>query len=237
MDKPSLVKAKIMTKSLLTSDVVRLKFKNIEPLEIPYKIGQFINLKVRPGVYRSYSIFNYDENIHAFEIAAKVSHNGPGANYIKSLGPGSDVEYIGSSGKFLLDVNSKKVYLFATGTGITPFLAFLRFLDTSYIKPEVSLFWGLRKKEDIFLEEIIYGYNMSIPRFEYQIYLSQGESSFQYRKGRIVQAAEKLDYEEDAKYFLCGHPNMVADVTKILVGKGVPEDKILTEEYTWSAEE
>jgi ferredoxin-NADP reductase len=234
MDKPVLVKGKILTKSLLTEDVVRLKIKNIEPMETPYKIGQYINLKISPGVYRSYSIFNYDENIHAFEIAAKVAHSGPGANYIKSISAGSDVEYVGPAGKFNIGTEAENVYLFATGTGITPFLAYLRYLDNSFVKPAVKLFWGLREKKDVFMEDIIYSYKMSIPKFDYQIYLSQENGSFQYESGHVTDAIAELDVEDDAEVYLCGNPHMVADAKQMLQEKGVSQEQIFFEKYTWA---
>ena len=234
MEKPLLVKAKVLSKSLLTDDVVRLRIKNIDPMKVAYNVGQYISLKVPEGVYRSYSVFNYDDNINAFDIAAKVAHSGPGANYIKAISTGTDVQFVGPTGRFILDTESEEVYLFATGTGITPFLAYLRFLDNSYIKPQVTLFWGLNNKDDIFLEDIIYSYTMSIPKFSHQIYLSQSENSFQYRKGRVTDAIEKLEYGEDAKFYLCGNPHMIEDSIRMLKEKGISEDKIFFEKYTWA---
>lgn len=234
MEKPSLVEAKILTKSLLTDDVVRLKIKNLNPLEINFKPGQFINLKIEENTYRSYSIFKYDKNINAIEIAAKVSHSGPGANYIKSLGPGDDIEYIGPSGKFILKNEAKEVYLFATGTGITPFISYFYFLEESLAKPEVHMYWGLHKKEDVFFDELIYGFSKSIPKFEYKIFLSQEKAPHHYEKGRITQVVGDLNFGANSEFYLCGNPNMVDDVNKLLAKKGVTKDKVFFEKYTFA---
>ncbi len=229
---PTQVKAKVLTKSRLSDNVIRLKIKNIDPVEVEFTPGQFISLKIDETTYRSYSIYRYDTDIHAFEIAVSVYHEGPGPKFLKGISVGSDIEYVGPRGKFVLNTESEEVYLFATGTGISPFIAYLSHVEKSPSKPRITLFWGLREKKNIFLENMFHSFTMSLPNFKHEIYLSQEKGVFQYKGGKITEAAKDLTFGEDAVFYLCGNPDMVNDMISILKAKGVTEDRIMFEKYT-----
>ncbi|MDQ5981747.1 MAG: hypothetical protein QG570_504, partial [Patescibacteria group bacterium] len=117
----------LMQKSMLNEKVMLLKLSLINPSEITFTSGQFLNIKVNDKQYRSYSISSISSEKRFVEIIAAVGHEGVGANYFKNIQVGDKGEFIGPSGKFILtQVLSSNLVFISTGTGISPLISMLR---------------------------------------------------------------------------------------------------------------
>jgi len=229
MDEIKLVKGKIITKSQFTEKVVRLKIKNMDPINLDYKAGQFIKLKIWDKELFPYYIFRYYPEINAFELAIDIAKGDNGANYIKSIGVGDDVEYTSPQGELLLDKGIKEIYFIAEGTYVSPLISFLYHLDKSTVKPDLNLFWGVKEDKELFLVNSIYAFSTSNPSFSYTIFISEGESSVTHRPGRVIDAVKGADFNDGATFYICGEDIFVSEITAALRSKGVNNEKILFE--------
>lgn len=220
---------KIITKGLFTEKIVRIKIKNIRPVVTNYKPGQYISIKVSENEYVPYYIFRYYKEINAFEIAVDIAKEGPGINYIKSAGVGSDVMYLAPQGKLILDEDAKETYLIAEGIYASPFLSYLYYIDKLLKKPAISLFWGVKDEKELFLVNTIYAFSSSMTNFSYDIFISEGTSTVQHRPGRVVDAISKVQFGEKPRIYICGEHTMMSEVAAILKSKKIPKESIIFE--------
>ena len=231
MDETTLVKGKILTKSLFTDELVRLKIKNVKPLQVPYKPGQFISIKASEKQYTPYYVFKYDENINAFEVAASLSGDGAGPNYLKSIGVGDDIEYTVPEGNLQLNLEAKAVFLIATGTCLSPYVSFLYYVQKSPIKPEITLFWGVKNEQQLYLINTLYAFSTSIPNFSYYVFLEGGHTSVRHRPGLVTDAIKEVQFDDRALVYVCSDPKNVNDILTVLKAKEVTQDRIVFEKY------
>jgi|GEM_PF-4399493 len=229
MDETELVKGKIITKGLLTERIVRLKIKNIEPMKVDYKTGQYVTLRISESEHQPYYISNYLKEINAFEIVADLKKDEPGTNYIKSVGVGDDLVYSHPQGELLLDDNEEEYYFIAEGTYVSPFLAFLYQIDKSFKKPTIHMFWEVREEKELFLVNTIYAFSTTTPSFSYDIFISEGTSTIRHRPGRVIDALNTVQFKPGVKICLCGESTMVGEASAILKTKGIPKENIIFE--------
>jgi ferredoxin-NADP reductase len=67
------------------------------------------------------------------------------------------------------------------------------------------------------------------------MYVSRPETSSNlFIKGRVSDEVKKLDLIKHIKtqFYLCGHPDMVSEVTEYLLQAGIPERNIISEVFT-----
>lgn len=223
----------LMQKSMLNEKVMLLKLSLINPSEITFTSGQFLNIKVNDKQYRSYSISSISSEKRFVEIIAAVGHEGVGANYFKNLKVGDKGEFIGPSGKFIIpQVLSSNLVFIATGTGISPLISMLRTLNERECKSNIQLIFGVRDQRELFLLDELKSLEKSNLTFRYSICFSQlaNENIEHSVYGRVTNFIP-MDNKE-SQYFICGNPFMVQDVTTLLAANQIPQRNIFHEKFT-----
>jgi len=81
---PKKYSAKVLNNERINERDIKITFGEITPAPFAFNPGQFINIKVSEHAYRSYSIASDSGNPKTLETVASVSHEGVGANYLKS---------------------------------------------------------------------------------------------------------------------------------------------------------
>jgi ferredoxin-NADP reductase len=238
MNRPALYRAKVDNKAPSTAKVTRLQLSYVDPSEMHFEPGKFVNLKCPNGKYRAYSIASDYKNTKALELLIETGHNGLGSNYVRSLKLQDEVEIIGPSGKFFLrDLLPMHLVFFATGTGIAPFYAmFHKLIDLKYVG-KVEVYFGNRTKELIIEPQLLDYFSNQLADFTVIHYLSQEVdvpiTEPNVKAGRVTQALDECD-DFSAQYYICGHPDMVDYVSNFLSQKGIPQDQIIVEGFTHS---
>jgi ferredoxin-NADP reductase len=239
MLRPTLHIATIKNTQQVTWKVTKLVLTLINPSDMEFTPGQFINLKCPNNHYRAYSISSDYKIKNEIYILVETGHKGIGSDYVKSLKVGDQVEFIGPSGRFsLLEPVPDDLRFYATGTGITPFIAmFHRLVDINY-KGKVEVFFGIRHEKEILEETNLRMFVANLPDFSYHFYVSQPELNGKGQtviKGHITDALNDFkNISKTARYYVCGHPSMVDEVENTLVLNGVELDDIIVEEFTHS---
>jgi len=147
--------AKLVKKTVLTSDVFELSFGPTAPFS--FQAGQFISVKVvdNPAspVIRGYSISSRPiPSSSNFELCVKIVENGRGSNWLNSLKTADEIQFLGPTGKFVFDENFAGTHLFiATGTGIGPLKAMIedQLLNKNATK-KLHLIFGVRYMSGVF---------------------------------------------------------------------------------------
>ena len=241
-------------------EVAIFRFKPKDHDLFEFVAGQYATLGLNVGdefVPRAYSIASSPYERNYLELYINVIGQGQLTPSLFNLRHGDEVYYMGPKGVFTL-ARSKAPHLllFATGTGLAPYVSMLRRLsiEQSQGKPHgrmITLAHGVRYTADL-------GYRWELDglsrhkefNFLYVPMVSRPQEDRHWMpevgRGRLTALLEGvtpdvlpegLDAEEvQARYppggtavYLCGNPDMITDARSILSAKGYEE--IYTEEY------
>lgn len=186
---------------------------------------------------RAYSIAsaNYEENLEFLSI--KVP-NGPLTSRLQHLQPGDEVLVSRKPvGTLVVDDlrPGKHLYLFATGTGLAPFMSIIKDPDVYERFEKVILIHGVRYKSELAYHDYI---RNELPANEYfgefvrdkLIYYPTVTREPFRNEGRITKLVETGKLFEDIglpplnpetdRGMICGSPAMLADVSAMLDSRG-----------------
>ncbi|XP_072959631.1 fruit protein pKIWI502 [Typha angustifolia] len=120
------------------------------------------------------------------------------------------------------------VFIFATGSGISPIRALIESGFSANKRTDVRLYYGARNLQRMAYQERFKDWESTgvriIPVF------SRPDDSWKGEKGYIQTAffrAKQILNPSSTGAVLCGHKQMTEDVTSVLVADGVSKDKIL----------
>ena len=232
--------ARVADSTLLTDKFHYLHLELIEPKRIVFTAGQYILLSV-PGTEqkKSYSIASSPEMDHAIELLIDMSPLGVGTTYINNLKLGDVVQFSAPSGQFAIAQpgtpigDSEKALVFiATGSGITPVKSMiLDQLQTRKDVRKIILHWGLRLESDLCWLDEFEELARAFPNFQFHPVLSKAEAEWPLCRGRVTDCFEIHPMVPEAGYYLCGNKQMIDDVQKFLLQKGVSNDRIHHEKF------
>src|SRR5262249_12580036 len=87
---------------------------------------------------------------------------------------GMTVEATGPFGQFCLNsANDRKIVLLAAGSGITPMMAMLRYIDDLCLDTQVTLLYCVRTHQDIIFQDELVELQKRLRDFRYHVLLSQ----------------------------------------------------------------
>lgn len=205
-----------------------------------FKNGQFVMIGLEVGgkpLMRAYSIAspNYGEQLEFFSI--KVP-DGPLTSRLQHLKAGDQIMVSKKpTGTLVLDdlLPGRHLYLFSTGTGLAPFLSVIQDPDTYERFEKIILVHGVRWKKDLAYEEFL---TSELPNHEYLseeirnklIYYPCVTREDFIHRGRITELAASGQLAKDLQLpelnpetdraMICGSPNMLRDLSKMLDDRG-----------------
>lgn len=200
--------------------------------------GQFLtfNWIVDDAVLpRSYSICSSPTQTGHIEITVKRTENGRVSAFLNQRASvGLAVEARGPSGQFYFDESQhRKIVLIAGGSGITPMMAILRYIDALKLTTEVTLIYFVRTPADIIFASELRRLRESIQNCRYLVVVSKPDKFWQGSAGHLTR--ELLESSggdlHAATMFLCGPPGLMDSARKILQSLGVSEARIRQESF------
>ncbi|MQL92653.1 hypothetical protein Taro_025287 [Colocasia esculenta] len=199
--------------------------------------GQYLQLRVpdapKPAFLAMASPPSVASSRGVFEFLVKRVP-GSTAELLCGLGKGDVVELSGIMGKgFEVDRFSppgavSTVLLFATGSGISPIRSLIESGFSANERSNVRLYYGARNLQKLAYQNRFRDWESSgikiIP------VLSRPDDKWSGERGYVQAAFARVKQILDPSStgaVLCGHKQMMEDVTSALVEDGVPKDKIL----------
>ena len=184
---------------------------------------------------RCYSICSSPARTGYVEITPKRVNNGCVSVFLNDrAAAGLTVEATGPSGQFCFDpTHDKKIVLLAAGSGITPMMAMLRYLDDLCLDTQATLLYCVRTGRDIIFHSELDELPSRLKAFRYHVLLSQPDPEWRGARGHINrdfirQAVPEL---EGRAFFLCGPPPFMDAARKILTELGVDAKRIRQETF------
>ncbi len=230
----------------VTYDIKELTLKLIEPNEIEFKAGQYVQLRVPPydtikePVERAYSISSSPSQRDRIELLIRLVPGGALTTYIfHHLKEGEILEFPGPFGEFYVRDTKATMICVAGGSGMAPIKSILFDLYEKGVNDrEIWYFFGARSRKDLFYVEMFRELEEKWPIFHFIPALSDPlpEDEWDGEVGLITQVLEKyfqtvIPTDSAKEGYLCGSPGMIDAAVKVMTQCGVPEEKIYYDKF------
>jgi ferredoxin-NADP reductase len=147
---------------------------------------------------------------------------------------GLEVKAHGPFGQFCFDERKhKRIILLAGGSGITPMIAMLRYIDDLCIRTDATLIYCVRFQKDVLFAAEIEDLQERLQSLRYVLVLSQPETGWNGPRGRLTKELlnDTIERPGEAFFFLCGPAPFMEHVQVLLEAMGVPPAQILRESF------
>jgi ferredoxin-NADP reductase len=221
-----------------THDTKTLRFQVLDKRLLCAKPGQFLTFQWMiegQRVTRSYTISSSPVHENYVEITPKRMENGFVSVFLNELAkPGLTVEASGPYGQFYFDERlHKSIVLIAAGSGITPMISMLRYINDLELATPVTLLYCVRTRADIIFENELVTLRRSLPNFKYDVCLSKPDPTWKGRSGRLTEefVSQYVTDLNSPTFFLCGPKGFMDNARQILSTLSVNPDRILQESF------
>ena len=230
-----------------TADTLTVVFKQPALKKIKYQAGQYLTLilKINGRRYsRPYSFSSAPGVDSDLEITVKQVPGGIVSNHIADcLEVGNLVEVMEPMGNFILNPDSitteTHIVLWGAGSGITPLFSILKEALHKNLGKRVTLVYGNRSLESVIFKDKIEALKTVYPNFtswDFHTKLAISEVNPTIIEGRIdpAKVLTVMQAEGDLNHtlhYICGPVGLKESVKTALIGLGVHDQNILTEDF------
>lgn len=230
-----------------TDDCVSIAFEVPESLKKDYLFtqGQYLTVKRQINgeeIRRSYSICSSPLD-NDLRVAVKKVPGGRFSTFAnEQLQVGDELAVMTPMGRFFTELNPANEHsyvAFAAGSGITPVMSIMKTVLQREPKSDFTLFYGNRATDSIiFREQIEALKNTFMGRLSVHHILSREQQDSELFYGRIdgekcgVFCEKFFDPQAVDAFFLCGPYQMIEEVKKQLLERGVDKKNIHFELFT-----
>jgi propane monooxygenase reductase subunit len=227
--------AEVVAITPVTHDMRHVVLKLIEPAEIRFFPGQYMDITV-PGSTetRSFSMANTTSRDGGqLEFVIKVYPDGLFSSFLDTrLAVGDRLDITGPFGVFTLrEGNDERLIFVGGGAGMAPILALLRSMAERGINRRAVFYYGARTRKDLCFEDELRALEAALPNFRYVPALSEEE--WEGETGLITDVVTRHEQTlKGAHAYVCGPPPMVEAAMVVLTRLGVAEKQIFYDKFT-----
>ncbi|TCW32393.1 CDP-6-deoxy-delta-3,4-glucoseen reductase [Gulbenkiania mobilis] len=215
--------------------ILRLKLPVSERLQ--FLAGQYIDILMKDGKKRSFSIANAPHDDAYLELHIRHQPGGSFSDYVfNQMKEREILRFKGPMGAFFLREDSDKPAIFvASGTGFAPVKGIIEHAIHQGIDRQLIIYWGARTRADLYMAEMAEGWQASHPNITFVPVLSEAlpEDVWTGRTGFVHQAVLE-DFADLSGYqvYACGAPVMVeAAHSAFTRERGLPETEFFSDAF------
>lgn len=223
-------------------DVIVLKLKLPANERLQFLAGQYIDILMKDGKRRSYSMGNAPHNDEFIELHVRNMAKGAFTEFVFSRMKEKDIlRFEGPLGTFFLREDSDKpMVLVASGTGFAPIKSIIEHAFHKNTTRQMVLYWGGRRPADIYLPEIAAKWQQEHDNFTFIPVISDAlpEDAWTGRTG-FVHKAVMEDFPDLSGYqvYACGAPIVVESAHHDFTSQcQLPEDEFYSDAFTPSVD-
>ena len=228
------------------SDVAVLQLQLPATETFKFYAGQYVELILKDGKRRSYSMANPPHASAALELHIRHLPGGLFTDHVFGVGATQMKEreilrIEGPMGSFFLREDSDlPIVMVASGTGFAPIKAIIEHMVEQGIKRPVTLYWGGRRPGDLYMHAMAQNWAATIPNFRYVPVVSDAlpEDAWTGRTG-FVHKAVMADFPDLSGYqvYACGAPIVVDSARRDFVAHcKLPDDAFFADSFTSEAD-
>ena len=234
--------SRVATLEKVASDVVVMTLQLPANETLKFRAGQYIEFMLRDGKRRSYSLASPPEQGQPLALHIRHLPGGLFTDQVFSTMKEKDIlRFEGPMGTFFVREDSDKpMLLLASGTGFAPIKAIVEHLRAKGSTRQMTLYWGGRRPQDIYMDALCRDWAAKLPNFKYVPVLSNllPEDHWAGRTGFVHQAV-MADLPDLSGYqvYACGAPVMVESAKADFVAQcGLPEQEFYADAFTSEAD-
>lgn len=230
------------------ADVAVLRMQLPANQNLQYRAGQYIEFILQGadgGARRSYSMANAPHELGsppAIELHVRHMPGGRFTDHVFAAMKEKDILRMeGPFGSFFLREDSAKpMVLLASGTGFAPIKAIIQQLRHKAITRPAVLYWGCRRKADLYQHDWCLEAAATMPNLRYVPVLSEPlpEDGWTGRTG-FVHRAVMADFPDLSGHqvYACGAPIVVESAQRDFVARcGLPDAEFFADSFTSEAD-
>ncbi len=230
----------VEAKEQLTYDIVHLKIKLLEPKEISFVSGQYMQLeseeyKGKEAVIRAYSIASTPSQTDRVDLMVRLVPNGICTTWVfEHLKARQKICLSGPYGEFKLSDTQAPIIGIAGGSGMAPIWSIVNYMIENGIEREMTYFFGALTQRDLFLVDELEEVAKKHPWFNFVPALSNEpeDSGWAGETGLITDVVAK-HFPDTSQHeaYLCGSPGMINACLNVLTKGGMPEENIFYDKF------
>ena len=225
----------------LTYDIKQFRFELVEPQQIDYIPGQYIQLftpiykKGIEEVYRAYSISSDPADKQNIELIIRLMPGGICTTYcFEYLKVGDEVKFNGPYGDFQLSKTDAPIVFIAGGSGMAPIKCILHYMKNTNNSRKATYYFGANKVDELFLIDEMKGFESELTDFKFVPVVAnpQNNENWNGETGLVTEAVQRtLKNAADCESYLCGSPGMIDAAIKTLLELGMKQENIFFDKF------
>ena len=231
---------RVSTLERRADDVIVLKLQLPANERLQYFAGQYLEFILKDGTRRSYSMAGAPHEDGPLELHIRHMPGGRFTDHVFGEMKERDVlRFEGPRGTFFLREDSDKpIVLLASGTGFAPIKAIVEHARHRNLARPMTLYWGVRRRKDLYLVELAEQWAHEIPDFRFVPVLSEPDASDAWtgRTGFVHRAViEDLPDLSGHQVYACGAPVTVESAQREFTSHhGLPADEFHADSFAIS---
>ncbi len=226
----------------LAPDVMLLKLQLPAGNTLQFHAGQYLDVLLRDGTRRSFSMGNAPEDTDAIELHVRQVAGGNFTDHVfNKMKEREILRAEAPLGTFFLREESAKPIVFvASGTGFAPIKSIIESSFKKGIKRPAVLYWGGRRPHDLYMHELAARWAIEHAHIKYVPVISDGlpEDNWTGRTGFVHRAVmEDFPDLSGHQVYACGVPIMVDSARKDFIAQcKLPEAEFFADSFTTAAD-
>lgn len=219
-----------------------MAFRFVKPPGFQFMAGQAMNVTLlnppqtdSKGNARTFSIVSapFEDSL----MIATRMRDSAFKRVLRAIPAGAKLQLRGPAGQFVLDDGSAGPAVFlAGGIGITPFVSMLKQAAHDGLARKLYLFYSNRRPEDAAFLGELQQLQVGNPNYRFVGTMTDMEKSAQPWVGETGfidkdMLARSIDDISASTYYIAGPPAMVDAMLDTLIGVGVEEEQVRTDEF------
>lgn len=211
-----------------------------------FNAGQYIEIILKDGKRRSYSMANPPHAASALELHVRHLPGGLFTDHVFGAGQTQMKEreilrVEGPFGSFFLREDSElPVVMLASGTGFAPIKSIVEHIIHNNIQRPITLYWGGRRPADLYMHALALKWAQTVPNFSYVPVVSDAlpEDSWAGRTGFVHRAVmEDFPSLMGHQVYACGAPIVVESARRDFIAQcSLPDDAFFADAFTSEAD-
>ena len=237
--------ARLTRLHMATPDVAILTLQLPAAETFRFYAGQYIELILKDGKRRSYSMANTVGQAGTLELHVRHMPGGLFTDHVFGVGPSQMKEreilrFEGPFGSFFLRESEKPIIFLASGTGFAPIKAIIESMIENGVNRPATLYWGGRRPQDLYLDELARGWEAQLSGFSYIPVVSDALTQDNWQgRGGFVHQAVIADHPDLSAYevYACGSPIVVESARRDFKARcGLPDEAFFADAFTSAAD-
>lgn len=230
--------AEIVLIKNLTHDIKLLRMRLVDPEEIRFVPGQYVQLqsqpygRVRESVSRAYSIASPNSETRNIDLMIRLVPEGICTTWVhEHLKEGDHIKFTGPMGDFRYHDGKGEILMVAGGSGMAPMIPLLAQLAALKTGRKVTYFFGAVTSSDLFYVDEMRRFEQEFPDFTFipTLSLPDAEDHWEGETGLVTESLTfylKGRNTEEAQGYLCGSPGMINACVEVFNDHGLTRERI-----------